>query len=160
MRISGNGPANRLNSCFWQRSIQEVKSVIHASLRPALAAITLFAWFVATNHCALGLMKADGPKEHENCPGHAKPDKGNDSEDSQLACCKTINAAPVPDGNVAIDSPKALFELQFAPLVAFASKVEPPLPSVWLDTGPPFVFSFAETVLQHCLLGNAPPFTS
>ena len=53
-----------------------------------------------------------------------------------------------------------LFELQFLVFTLLeSSQVERPLPSEALDTGPPFVVSFAESVLQRSLLGHAPPFT-
>ena len=137
---------------------EAVKSARHIHFARALVASVLFcAWFVATNHCALGLMNPASAEEHEHCPGHDSPAKSDDSGESQLACCKTIHAAPVP-GKIAVDPARLLVELQLLVVAVLEpARVEKPLPSEAFDTGPPFVVSFAESVLQRSLLGHAPP---
>lgn len=130
---------------------------LHPS-RALITILTLCAWLIATNHCALGLMNRAAPKEHEHCPGHDTPKKGGDSDGDQFPCCKTIHATPAPLGKMAIDPAKMLFALQFSVVTILSpSQVERPLPSEALDTGPPFLVSFAESVLQRSLLSHAPP---
>jgi hypothetical protein len=74
------------------------------------------------------------------------------------ACLLQDNPCGAGAGENAVDAAKLLVELQLL-LVAMleSSQVEKPLPSEALETGPPFVVSFAETVLQRSLLSRAPP---
>jgi hypothetical protein len=120
-------------------------------------------WFVATNHCALGLMKVGAKsEEHAHCPGHPHSDSkgngGDSNQDSPLACCKTIQAMPLPSNKIMDYAAQFVaFELfadaDFRGLDTFA----PAQVGEALDTGPPFAVSFAESVLQHSLLSHAPP---
>ncbi len=118
----------------------------------------VLAWFVASNHCALGMLRevlsssvqATGACPH--CPSHeGQPAKGNMNE-----CCKGLK--------VTVESAKPFqFSNRVLGLVVFA--VASPLPPAAVerpavaiaDTGPPGGHSFAETVLQRSLLAHAPP---
>ncbi len=121
----------------------------------------MISWFIATNHCALGLMRptVQAEAEHSHChAGKTVPGK-NLPSDGLRECCRTLQAAPVPEkAEVKFDASK--FQLpHFALLQVLApQKTARALPSFVLDHGPPRAVSFAESVLQRSLLCHAPPF--
>lgn len=128
--------------------------------RVAIVLVTIMAWFVATDHCALAgvLLRpafAAAPAQ-ESCPGHSSQPEKKQSQ-GELPCCKTLAATTAPakisagyHANQFVLQPylAADFRLVMGRLAA---------PPVELDTGPPDLRSFAESVLQRSLLAHAPP---
>ena len=122
--------------------------------RAGVAVFLMVGWLLATNHCALGLMK---PSRHASCHACA-PEQKAPAENGLRECCKNLSGAALPEivtAKPALDRGAA--ELVFALGSATASLPRPALAPTELDTGPPLAVSFAESVLQRCLLGHAPP---
>lgn len=123
------------------------------------ALVALFAWFVASNHCALSALVerlADSPApamECKNCP----PKDGDSKPAGEMSgCCKGIKATASTPGLADFDaalSGKILYvvETLVQPVAAQA------LPVGIADTGPPRYISFAEAVLSHSFQSHAPP---
>ncbi|HEY3661577.1 MAG TPA: hypothetical protein VGL24_00315 [Chthoniobacterales bacterium] len=125
----------------------------------AIALLTIVAWFVASDHCALAgilLRPVAAPSAQESCPGHSsKPEKK--PAQGELPCCKTLVAAMAP-AKVAPSYDSTLFVLQACLAADFRLAAgDFAAPSTELDTGPPQIRSFAESVLQRSLLAHAPP---
>ncbi len=136
-----------------------------SALRVAVTLAVIAAWLFATNHCALATMwtpvdvmhcageKTPAP-EHQGCPEHG-PDH---DKKAPLACCQSLQ---VPAVQLA-KSPLSTHTLTFAPVLYFVSTLlvpaaPQPAPVPELDTGPPGVLSFAESILQRSILAHAPP---
>ncbi len=125
----------------------------------------LFAWFTATNHCALGLMQKSPVAKAEHakcCSGKPAPAKNDQPPGGTRECCKSIHAVPLPDAKGLVKCDSSYFVVHtFALLTVMGSEVSAPSALAMLhDHGPPRAESFAELVLQRCLPGNAPPFTA
>ncbi len=115
-------------------------------------------WFVAFDHCALAsVLKSPLVAEpaQQSCPGHSQPEKKQSQ--GELPCCKSLVASAAPlkisasyDSTLYVSQPylAAAFDLI---LDHFAA------PIIELDTGPPEIRTFAETVLQRSILAHAPP---
>jgi hypothetical protein len=121
--------------------------------------ITAFAWFLISNHCVLGeLLHASQTKAscHQPCCGDQPPAKNK--ADSTTECCKTLRATLSGAAKDFAGYGTSLFALQlyFIGPVIFARDSRP-VPVLELDTGPPFVHTFAESVLQRSILAHAPP---
>jgi hypothetical protein len=118
----------------------------------------MFAWLVATNHCALGLMQraSELTVDHAYCHG-CKP-KQEDQPTNTLECCKAMQATPAKADN-SVKVRAAGIDLEFFALVRLLGPVQAgPLRQIFIfDHGPPRALSFAESVLQRSLPGNAPP---
>ena len=125
------------------------------AIRWVATLLLLAAWFVASNHCALGLMQgARVAKEHAGCCSHEKQEKTPVKE-----CCKALQAIlPTAEKTAAFHptpdfAPEwlALFEKMFSVPVGKTG-------ADWFETGPPReARSFAELVLQRSLRSHAPP---
>ena len=129
--------------------------------RVVIVLVTLAAWFVASDHCALASalthpVAASPAQEH--CPSHSQPEKNNSQ--GELPCCKSLVATAAPakisagyNTNLFTVQPylAAEFDLVFA---------HHDTPGTALDTGPPGARTFAESVLQRSILAHAPPFLS
>lgn len=130
-------------------------------VRFPIALIAFFSWLAVTNHCVLGAMEGTANMPMAACHAsggeHNSPAK-NHGEGS-VECCKVLRAIPLPPSKSAVASDNFQFVLQtyvIAPRPWPAGmRLQLPLE---LDTGPPFVDSFAESVLQRSLLAHAPPF--
>jgi hypothetical protein len=117
---------------------------------------TIAAWLVLSNHCALGLGEsAETDSESGGCPMHSTPAKGSPAKN--IPCCKDLRA-------VASHAAKNLAAVasQLVGLQDYVAAVLTPPPrgaaqSLALDTGPPHLLSFAESILQRSLLAHAPP---
>ncbi len=125
--------------------------------RSVIVAVMIAAWFVAFDHCALASVFIHPPVAApgvEHCAGHSQPEK----KQSQLPCCKSLVATAAP-AKISAGYDTNLFAVQPYPAVEFAlvfSHLD--APSAELDTGPPGLRTFAESVLQRSLLAHAPPF--
>jgi hypothetical protein len=133
-----------------------------ASIARLLTVITTaVAWFVISNHCVLAeLLAASKVKTscHRPCCGTEPPAKHK--TESATECCKTLRATLAEPAKDFTGYDTSLFGLQFY----FVSPVIPkddsgPVSVLELDTGPPFVHTFAESVLQRSILAHAPPLT-
>ena len=132
-------------------------------LHPTIVLLTISAWLLASNHCAVaGEMGHHAPLPahvdatdtgHAHCPG---PSQEKDDDESEMLCCSSLQTtvAQPPKSLAAFDQlsfvPVAYFLLPLLLIEEKASAI-----STELDTGPPY--SFAENVIQRCLPSNAPP---
>lgn len=92
----------------------------------------------------------------ESCPGHA-PQPEKEQNQSDLPCCKSLAATTAPV-KISAGYDLSLFVLQSYLTADFAfisGNADAPLAE--LDTGPPDLRTFAESVLQRSLLAHAPP---
>ncbi len=128
--------------------------------RVAIALLTMTAWFVASDHCALAgvLLRpaaATSAPAQESCPGHSQPEKKQSPSD--LPCCKTLVATPAP-AKIFASYDASAFAVQPYLSTDLALVVwQTDAPSAELDTGPPETRTFAESVLQRSILAHAPP---
>lgn len=135
---------------------------LRSSFRPLIALLTIAAWMLASNHCAVG----EGTEHHGSSaeqsvhspagPEHCPAPTEQDDHGADLVCCSSLQA-PVAQGGS--DLP-AFDQLSFVAIAYFLLPVvileghTPAVSTEW-DTGPPD--SFAESVIQRCLPSNAPP---
>ncbi len=126
--------------------------------RALIALLTMAAWLVAFDHCALAgilIRPAATTPVQESCPGHSQPEKKQNQ--GELPCCKSLSATTAPlKISAGYDTTSFVVHLFFSaasPLVLGHS--EPRIDE--LDTGPPEADTFAESVLQRSILAHAPP---
>ena len=121
----------------------------------------MVAWFIATNHCALGLMKpsVEARAEHSHCKACGEAPEKEGPKNAVRECCKSIVSAPLPaKAVVKYDAGKFGIETFVVPgRRAIVNAKE--ICREKLEHGPPRARSFAETVLQRSLLAHAPPCT-
>ena len=127
-----------------------------AGVRIGVVLMSAVAWFSISNHCALGALEPKAGAVHAACHGSpVGPTKSPPKEPTP--CCKSLRATVVQ------------------PIAAVTQIYFSGLPGAWpdativfpersqsheffeLDTGPPFIESFAERVLQRSILAHAPP---
>ena len=124
--------------------------------RSTVVVLSLTAWFLLSNHCALGVIAATTEAAKAGgCPMHSAPAKKKPAPN--LPCCKDLRAVVAKTLNKATP---------YAPRIAgprdYAAEIfgRPPRVALeigGLDTGPPGCFSFAELVLQESMRAHAPP---
>jgi hypothetical protein len=119
--------------------------------------ITIAAWVLLSNHCALGVLAlpAETAVETGGCPMHSAP-VPKKKPASKIPCCKEVRAIVATKSVTATQAmePVALSDYtprDVAPPTRGALEVES------LDTGPPNSLSFAELVLQESMHAHAPP---
>ena len=138
-----------------------MKTIRHSTpLRALVAAVLMAAWLVASNHCAIGLMKpVPGTAAiHASCHGcKSEPMKPQPASGQDRECCKALQGMPADTAKVDVKYAAALFTLVDFAVTAMPPAVVP-LTMPALDTGPPRSISFAERILQQSLLSHAPPF--
>jgi hypothetical protein len=121
--------------------------------------ITAFAWFLISNHCVLAeLQHASQTKAscHQPCCGDRAPAKNK--TENVTECCKTLHATLVGAKDFpGYDSSLFALQLYFVRPIVFTADLGARSGVVELDTGPPFVSTFAESVLQRSILAHAPP---
>lgn len=127
--------------------------------RLVMVIITAFAWFLISNHCVLAelptALKATSSC-HQPCCSNQPPAKN--TTESATECCKTLRATLSAAAKDFTGYDTSLFALQFyfvGPVIS--TNDSRPVPVLELDTGPPFVHTFAESVLQRSILAHAPP---
>ncbi len=136
-----------------------------------ISLITLVSWLVATNHCAiegqLGRSVAligtniSGSGGCSHCaenplpPGEEMPH----SPPASMECCKSLQAlaAKATTDVPAFDIGAFVLQSYIADRKLEKGSQTRPATNLQSDTGPPKVRSFAEMVLQHCILSHAPP---
>ena len=130
--------------------------------RRLLVLVAAISWLGLSNHCALGLamMANRGPEElsAHNCCASKVPVQPVPTRKSSLPCCKTLPVVAVAPLEVPAWSATG-FQPLAIDLLTTGSKLPRPdlIGHLFADTGPPVNRSFAETVLQRCLLAHAPP---
>src|SRR5581483_1140983 len=128
------------------------------ALRNAISIVALVSWFLASNHCALGGVRAKNTGSshcHEHCAGHASGHKSN----HDILCCKSLQPVFTGQGKKLSGYDEHHYRLQsyFVLACYIFAQMELPASEGELDTGPPFASSFAESVLQRSILAHAPP---
>ena len=121
--------------------------------------ITAVAWFLISNHCVLAELQTV-PKAkmscHKPCCDSQSPAK--DKSERSTECCKTLRATLSATAKDFAGYDSSLFALQLYFVGAVISTNDSgPVPVLELNTGPPFVSTFAESVLQRSILAHAPP---
>ena len=121
--------------------------------------VTAAAWFFISNHCLLAELQT-APKAkascHQPCCDNQFPAKSK--TDNAGECCKTLRATLAGTAKDFGGYDSSFFALQFylvGPVVCTTDCA--PTLILELDTGPPFVSTFAESVLQRSILAHAPP---
>ena len=121
-------------------------------------AIAICSWIALSNHCAFAAVAIASDKAQTECPFHSKPAKQKE-QSSQVQCCKILRAVVFAQSKAwERDDAKfsdANFPVETGPFVVRSLRT---VALLLLGTGPPLhAFSFAELILQHSLLANAPP---
>jgi len=123
--------------------------------RWATVLLTIAAWIVLSNHCALGLSGAMSDSETGTCPMHSAPAKEKPA--ANIPCCKDLRAiAPHSVKNITAVAAQLVGVRDYVTAIFLAP---PSLTTqlLALETGPPHSISFAESILQRSLLAHAPP---
>ena len=130
-----------------------------------VAIVSVFAWFVGTNHCLLGLLdlplKGAHPMAH--CPGESKKSGETDHTPSRmLACCQGLQSAKLEVARAKIAFGPVLVSIVFFAVEQLFLPDAPKsiLPKTEYDTGPPSAGFFVGTVLRRVFRENAPPLVS
>ena len=120
----------------------------------------LAAWFAVSNHCALALLQAESAAVHQCCAANqASGESERPSPDRTPGiCCKSIRLLPLEAAANLVKSPDlvALFAIEWIAFVDHRG-TGPGAVEAISRAGPLRAWSFAETVLQRSLPGNAPP---
>ena len=132
--------------------------------RGMLAGLALVSWLTLSNHCALGLATADAHASaemtihHDCCTSDVPMQSNPEKKQSANPCCKTLQAVSVAPAKVLLGSDVGLIHQPISPWVMVIESPEPPaLSARFLDSGPPFSESLAESVFQRSILAHAPP---
>jgi len=131
------------------------------AIRISVVLTTIVAWLSISNHCAVGAMvaaKTRSPMAQMHCHGN-QPSPSKKSSEEEMPCCKVLRATLAGQGKTVQIASKNFLPIPKWTLaqVIFADKAQLHRPLQELNTGPPFVDSFAESVLQRSLLAHAPP---
>ena len=127
-------------------------------VRVSIVVVTGLAWISISNHCALGALiaKTKSAVAPMHCHGNQPVPSKKDSKE-EMPCCKMLRATLAGEAKVVeVASPNCV-PIEDWIVAELISAVKTQLPSLELDTGPPFAGSFAESVLQRSILANAPP---
>ena len=116
--------------------------------------VTIAAWFLLWNHCALGRIVKLSESGADSCPMHSAPVKKEPG--SQTPCCKDLRAVVAKYVAVSAFNPQLIGLREYTATI-FARPVRIAVEIHGSDTGPPGCFSFAESVLQESMLSHAPP---
>ena len=123
----------------------------------ATVLLTITAWLLLSNHCALGLSGTlvEADSELGACPMHSVPAKKKPA--ANLPCCKELRAiASYASKNVANGASQLVGVRDYVTAV-FLTPPRLTTRVLVLDTGPPHSLSFAESILQRSILAHAPP---
>ncbi|MEY2488152.1 MAG: hypothetical protein QOC70_94 [Verrucomicrobiota bacterium] len=123
----------------------------------ATVLLTIAAWILLSNHCALGLsgLVAELDSDAGGCPMHSAPAK--DKPAANLPCCKDLRAIATHATKSVVPMATQLVGAQnyVATIVLMPPRLT--AQALGLDTGPPHSLSFAESILQRSILAHAPP---
>jgi hypothetical protein len=119
--------------------------------------ITITAWMLLSNHCALGLsgtVVKVGADSGE-CPMHSVP--GEEKPATNLPCCKDLRAVATHAAKRVTALSTQFVGIQNYVVAVFVAPPHMTAPVLALETGPPHSLSFAESILQRSILAHAPP---
>lgn len=116
--------------------------------------VTVAAWFLLSNHCALGVTAPARVAVTDACPMHSAPAKKKPA--TKTPCCKEVRAV-VAKCVTAQAAVVRLIAMRDYVREIFAELTRVTVEIHGLDTGPPGSLSFAESVLQESMLAHAPP---
>lgn len=149
---------------LWEKAFTFAKLIMCRPLsgyRILVALVSIAAWFVASNHCAMATSsKASPPRMDSGCPMHAQhqdaphPEKGGGCGD--LPCCKNLPATVAIGKTIPKPISVGDFNWLSSQLVRLI-EVEHPRLSPLLDTGPPGENNFIQLVLHRSIRVHAPP---
>ena len=117
-------------------------------------AISITAWFVISNHCAIGMATTEVGPAKDECPFHTKsspaPEKPLPS--SELPCCKILRA--VTTAKIFVPKTFIVGAVDFGPIIIpVCPRIT--VPVLELDIGPPGKTSFVELI--GSVRAHAPP---
>jgi hypothetical protein len=119
--------------------------------------LTIAAWLLLSNHCALGLNGAlvETDSQLSGCPMHSAPAKGKPA--ANLPCCKELRAVATHAAKSVAAMATQLVGTQnfIGAIFLMPPRLTARVPA--LETGPPCSLSFAESILQRSILAHAPP---
>ena len=136
-----------------------VRTILRRAGRGTTVLATLAAWLLLSNHCLFGFTEqtTESATQADECPMHAAAAPAKEKPAAKIPCCKEIRALVAKS----VTKTLTLAARSFTAREYTAATFPPPLcqitPLRSLDTGPPGLLSFAESVLQESLLGHAPP---
>lgn len=135
-----------------------VRTTLRRAGRCTTALLTLAAWLILSNHCLFGFTEATAnpAAQADECPMHAAA-PAKEKPAAKIPCCKEIRALVTKSVTKTLTLAVRSFAGQE---YAKADFPPPPRRTVELhalDTGPPGLLSFAESVLQESMLAHAPP---
>jgi hypothetical protein len=138
-----------------------VNQARYKAVRISVVLATIVAWFSISNHCALGALIASqthfaAAPMHCHGSQSAPPKKSGDED---MPCCKVLRATVTANVQTPVTEESGLAAAQslfISALLSLDDGYVQPLPEE-IDTGPPFLSSFAELILQRSLLAHAPP---
>jgi len=134
------------------------------AIRISVVLTTIVAWLSISNHCTVGALAAAKTQSqmaqmhcHGSQPSPAKKDGGK-----EMPCCKVLRATIAKDRSIVQDPVMLAQPIQYPAVVEILLFSSLPRSGISneFDTGPPFVSSFAELILQRSLFSHAPPFLS
>lgn len=147
---------------MWHDRIKVVKRQTPKVSAIVIVLLSGAAWLAISNHCALSILIAG--KTHSatavmHCHGNQQPVPSKKSGDEEMPCCKVLRATVAKDPTVVPGLIKLAQPTDYAKTVesVWSSALPHARLSNELDTGPPFVSSFAELILQRSLFAHAPP---
>jgi hypothetical protein len=131
-------------------------AAIWVTTRSSVVILSLFAWFLLSNHCALGaiIVTADSDPEMSGCPMHSTPTKKKPA--TKTPCCKDVRAVMAKCVGATVPGVRPICPRDYAPQI-FRPSPRVAIEIEGLDTGPPHRVSFAELVLQGSMPAHAPP---
>lgn len=121
--------------------------------------LTLAAWLVLSNHCALAALWTDSPAKQPapTCGCNPAPERSPEQPKPAAECCKTLQAK-MPEAAKITGPPLQavlLLVLEWMPAAKVTAAGQSTLER-W--TGPPpRTATFSELVLQRSLRSHAPP---
>ena len=128
------------------------------AIRISVVLTTIVAWFLISNHCAIGALigKTNSVVAPMHCHGNQSTPSKKSSE-AEMACCKMLRATLAGEAKVVELASQNFVPIQDWIVAELLSAIKTQLSPLELDTGPPFAGSFAESVLQRSILAHAPP---
>jgi hypothetical protein len=126
----------------------------------SIVVVTGLAWISISNHCALGALiaKTESAVAPMHCHGN-QPAPSKENSGKEMPCCKVLRATIAKDPTIVQNLVSLAQPIQYPAIVEILlfSSLQTLSISNEFDTGPPFVSSFAELILQGSLLAHAPP---
>jgi len=121
--------------------------------------LTLAAWVVLSNHCALAALWVGKPAKVvvvKTCGCNPEPAKTPGEKPASTECCKTLHAK-MPDSAKLGGPPAQFCLLWIVDWACFAEGQSMPASTVKWTGPPPRAATFSELVLQRSLQSHAPP---